>query len=1183
MLRVGLLLLLLAVGPAWGWDDPATVPQPRQFSVFDGLPSNRINAIAEDAQGYLWIGTRDGLARYDGVGFRIWRVGDGLRDNFVWSLHVDAQDRLWIGTRNAGLAVLEADRASFRHFDLESHPEMGSNTVWMVASTPDGMVWVGTGDAGLVRIDAEGRLRRFVPEPGNVRSVPALGITGLRVDGEGRLWVATRDNGMAWWTGRDFERVAAPLAGRSVDLLTFDRAGKAWISMPGEGFVMAPGGEFAPMPWRDPLAGAPALGMLLEDAQGAHWLDTRSGMAREAGGRVQDVPLYSHASRGRVRPAWSSALEDREGGLWFASLDYGLWHVPANWRNFTVLARRDGDPGSLANAYVHGVASARDGGLWLVGSGGVLDWLDPRNGEVRHRQRAVCGDLIATGVHEGRDGVVWVGCRGHLARYDPRSGEMKRWSRNAAVDPAPANATFQFLERSDGTLWLSDDAGVQWRDRDGRVLANLRAGDEGGLPQATVITQMSRGPEGGIWLATSQGLWRWDEASRHFSPVPGSPEGYLRGFSIANDGTVWTASMGKLSAWRWVGATLAHVETIGAAEGMPMLVPSGVAVDGSGTLWLPTVRGLIRYEPEERRLRVYGVRDGLPSQEFSDTPIHVLPMGMLAMGTADGLLLFHPQQVQAVDRLPPLAIESVDVRRGDARIDLPRQGTVTLQHGDRDLRVVLRLLSFTDAHAHHYRFRLGGHDEGWVEAAGGERVFSQLGAGDYRLDVQARTADSDWTPVQSLQLHMQRPWWATRPALAVFAACLALLAWLVALSYRNRLRRRNEWQLAEHKREVAEQASLAKTRFLATLGHEVRTPMTGVLGMSELLQATPLDTRQRGYVDAIRRAGEHLMRLVNDALDLARIEADKLQLDPQPFDLHALVDEVVALCEPAAQRRGLAFRSDIDDDVPRWLLGDAMRVRQILLNLLGNANKFTEEGSVELHVGALSPVGIRLTVSDTGPGLNDEQKQRLFRRFEQAEGARTTTRYGGSGLGLAICQELAAAMDGRIEVDSAPGEGTSFVVDLRLPKAEPVADAASTPATDVAADGLQLLLVEDDATVAEVVAGLLEARGHRVVRAANGLNALAEAATGAFELALLDLDLPGIDGLTLARMLREQGFARPIIAVTARADAEAEPLAREAGFDGFLRKPLTGAMLAEAIEAALAEPASIQRRTDEAR
>jgi CheY-like chemotaxis protein len=273
----------------------------------------------------------------------------------------------------------------------------------------------------------------------------------------------------------------------------------------------------------------------------------------------------------------------------------------------------------------------------------------------------------------------------------------------------------------------------------------------------------------------------------------------------------------------------------------------------------------------------------------------------------------------------------------------------------------------------------------------------------------------------------------------------------------------------------------------------------------------------------------------------------------------------------------LRFVQQVEAAVPTALLGDALRIKQILLNLVGNAIKFTEHGEVGLAVTTMvaAPGGVRFVVSDTGPGLNEEQKTRLFQRFEQAEGTRTTARYGGSGLGLAISQELAAAMGGRIEVDSTPGEGARFTLELPLPAADAVVPAASFPVpAPGTARALELLLVEDDPTVAEVIVGLLQAQGHCVVHVAHGLAALGEAAGAHFDVALLDLDLPGMDGLALARALRAQGFDAPLLAVTARADAEAEPQALAAGFDGFLRKPLTGAMLAEAIEQAAAAAVS---------
>ena len=264
----------------------------------------------------------------------------------------------------------------------------------------------------------------------------------------------------------------------------------------------------------------------------------------------------------------------------------------------------------------------------------------------------------------------------------------------------------------------------------------------------------------------------------------------------------------------------------------------------------------------------------------------------------------------------------------------------------------------------------------------------------------------------------------------------------------------------------------------------------------------------------------------------------------------------------------MAFATPIDADAPRGLRGDVSRVRQILLNLLGNAIKFTEHGRVSLRVSALAPQGVRFEITDTGPGLNEEQQARLFRRFEQAEGARTAARYGGSGLGLAICQELAAAMGGTIAVDSTPGEGTRFIVDLPLPAAlrrprttAPTRRGAVARRTAVAAAGRG----RSD-----------RGRGDRrpAARAGPSRHARARMAwrrwpkrrRAPFDAALLDLDLPGMDGLALARQLRAQGFARPLIAVTARADADAEPQAMAAGFDGFLRKPVTGAMLAGLLE-----------------
>jgi CheY-like chemotaxis protein/two-component sensor histidine kinase len=305
-------------------------------------------------------------------------------------------------------------------------------------------------------------------------------------------------------------------------------------------------------------------------------------------------------------------------------------------------------------------------------------------------------------------------------------------------------------------------------------------------------------------------------------------------------------------------------------------------------------------------------------------------------------------------------------------------------------------------------------------------------------------------------------------------------------------------------------------------------------------------------------------------LDLARIEAGRLELADEPVALPALMREVMAFLQPLAERKQLRLQLSVDPRAPEWVRGDALRLKQILLNLGTNAIKFTDQGEVELRLGP-APAGERilLAVSDTGPGLNPDQCARLFQRFSQADGLQTARRYGGSGLGLAICQELAAAMGGQIEVTSKVGAGTTFCVALPLQRCEvPVTSADPVPAHAPSdASALRILLVEDDATVAAVVAELLGLLGHAVTRVPHGLAALSELTGTSFDLAVLDLDLPGVDGMTLARMIRAQGHAFPLIALTARADPEAEPQARAAGMAAFLRKPVSRAQLAGVIAA----------------
>ncbi|WMJ71403.1 hybrid sensor histidine kinase/response regulator [Stenotrophomonas sp. 24(2023)] len=1151
-------------------------PTPRQVTVFDGLPSNTVNRMAEDRYGYLWIATNDGLARYDGRNYRVWRAEDGLRDNRIWSVFVDARNRLWIGTENAGLVRMSADRRQLQFFDRASQPLLASNTIWSIAGTPDGAIWFGTHEGGLYRLDANDRLQRFLPETGNPRSLPASSVAYLATLPDGTLWVGTK-HGLARWTGSDFERVpAAQLPSQLINGLTADADGSLWVSTYHGASVRRPDGRFEALSWALP-PGEQILGVMLRDEQGGYWLDTRSGLGRVTQGQYRTVPLYSAIARGPVRPNWTGAYEDREGGIWLASTNAGLWHLLPRWWQFAVFSRLEDDPASLRNAFVLGTSPSRTGGVWTVGGHGALDRLDPVTGRIEQHRTWVNGNHWLTSVREDRNGRVWIGSIDALLRYDPRTGELLRWGTGEAQDAA-LEGTVEALMICDGdTLWAMSPAGLQQRTLDGRVLRELDNG-EGGLQPGQLNLDLECGPQDHLWLASSRGLLQWQPGTSRFQPVNGAPASAVHAMHIGRAGEVWLSEDGRLSRYRWTLGQLQREAVIGAEDGYPAIAANGLVVDAQGVAWASSARGLLRVSPDGQSVRLYGVHDGLPSQEFREHTLIATASGRLVAGTPSGVVAFDPGVVRPSTRRAPLVIERVEVRRGEQVLDLTHDAPLEIADGDRDLRIVARLLSFADSASNVYRYRLAGYDPDWVEVGpGGERLFSRLPPGQYRMEVQARSADHVWSRVQALEFHVRPPWWRSLSGLLVLVSVGLLLTSWFAWLYRRRLQRKHAYQLALHKQELAEQASAAKTRFLANLGHEIRTPMTGVMGMSELLLASPLDAQQRGYTQSIRHAGEHLLHLVNDALDLARIESGRLELQSGPFALAGLLQDLAALMGPLAAAKGLRFV--LDDQLPPGLqaIGDAMRVRQILLNLLSNAVKFTSRGRITLHARALDEAcGLYFQVSDTGPGISTEQQQRLFRRFEQADGARTAAQYGGSGLGLAICRELALAMQGQIQVESQMGSGTTFTV--RLPLA--LSLEAVVPSVEGAAGELpqapplpplQVLLVEDDATVADVVSALLTARGHRVVHAGHALAALREVSSSPFDVALLDLDLPGLSGFELAQHLRNQGYALPLLAVTARTDADLQQQVQAVGIDGFLRKPVTGELLVAAIAQVLAE------------
>lgn len=1155
--------------------EPGLMPTPqfRRFGLADGLPSSAINAVVQDRQGFLWFGGSGGLARYDGVAFVTYTHEpqvDSLSSTDITQLVCAGDGRLWIGTGDAGLDRLDPASGHFEHWrhDPKNPDSLSSDVVYAMALDKDGSLWVGTSE-GLDRLSSDGRRVTHVPYLQLIDGTPVAKdkvVGALRLEPDGTLWIGTWSGALLkrWPNGR-LQRMAVVSARGPEDLGKLDqiwriegggsdlRIGTRFglLHLDADG-VARPLFDHAQMPSGYVFASA-------RDRTGRLWMATLHGIAMQDlhGGvhHFHSQPLLLGGMPGE----WTwRVISDREGGLWFTFYDGGVAYLAPGWERFSRYTHIPDDAGSLSGTSAGVVAPSADGKLW-VGEGNRIDKLDPATGKAEH----VLEDLGAPVVSMADDGHdLWFTVRGLLMRY--RDGKAQTVDPHGAMIGRPEI----LVKGPDGAIYITVA-------RYGLVRVDPVTQAITAVPMPPDATDVDLRPslldahDGVLWYANHEGLMRWDAAQGRMAFVPGVPRGQDVDAASFGAGGFWLAFADTLVHYRWQGERAIQDRVVGAQQGWKAPVLQGLAVDASGRLWIFAQTGLWRFDPQSGKFRQFGMQDGLIDGEFNNSPVSLRAGGPLYAPTQAGVIGFDTMQARPRSVTPSLAIVNIGVRDKHGTHSLPADTrSLRLGWGVHSLQISVRALSYIDPEANRYRFRLDGLDQAWVDTGNrGEREFMDLPAGAYTLEVQAADANGQWGSLAApLHIRVETPPWRRWWAWLVYVCLVLLLAGWLLVAWRRRLAHRQQILLAEQRRSLAEQASAAKSQFLATLSHEIRTPMTGVMGMAELLLGTSQTPRQREYTEAMQRSGGLLLKLVNDALDLARIEAGKLELEPAPFDPRALIEDVVRLERGQAQAKGLYLRLRIDDALPDMLVGDAVRIKQVLFNLTHNALKFTSRGGVTLRA-CWQDGMLLLEVGDTGPGIPSESQARLFQRFEQDD---SPQRRSGSGLGLAICSELVALMDGRIALDSQLGSGSTFQVRLPLAQATARTKADADPAVATGRP-LEVLLVEDDRIVAAVIEGLLECQGHRVHCAGHGLHALAELEQRAYDVVLLDLDLPGLDGFEVATLIRQH--ERPerrvrIIAITARTGGDEEARSRAAGMDGFLRKPLTGTQLAAALAGA---------------
>lgn len=1177
-----------------------STPAFRTYGIDQGLPNATVPDLAIDAAGHVWVATFDGLARFDGAGFSIWRHDPAdaasIRGNLVQVLIVDRADRLWVGVEDGGLSVMDSERTGFAHFEVGTDGSgLRTPHVFALAEAPDGAIWVGNYDGGLHRVDAAGtRVERWPPSGGE-ELLPDPTVTALRFDSAGWLWVGTRRGLVvlppALLEGDRSARAQRFLPGAVIIALSGDAEGGVYAGTAGGLHRGAPAtGGSAPTLTLVPMDadlfpdGATQFRSVVEE-RGTLWVATTRGLIR----RDPDGRWHRHVARPGQAFAppgnWMWVLaKDREGGLWAGHRGVGLSYLGPLWRNFTLFrgatAQEDGQ-GDFAPL----PAPCADGTLWLVRPAGSVSRFDPGVSSAVEfadpRGASGAGNRIRAAACDAQ-GRLLIGYRGGLGAFDRDGRTIWRFdaSNPRTPDPIRNGAIHRLAVAPSGEVWLGLlGAGVSRFEPDTGTLVPFPVAVNG--PRSLDLEQIRFDGRGLPWVAGEAGLDRFEPSRNAFVPVEGVPDGRIDAFAFGPNGDIHVHRIGSLLHARMTDRQLEPIRVWTAADGLPIATMNGLETDSDGDLWLISPRGLWRQDAEVGSFRAFGVADGLPVRSFASDPPQRRRDGSIFIGSDHGIVAFQPTRLEDAAVPPHLALERVRFLREDRHVDWePGDGTLSLRHDDRELTLVVRALAFADPESNRYRFRMQGLDLDWVETgARGERSFPTLPPGRYTLTAAGANPQGLWSePLEPIPVIVAEPPWRTWPAFVAYGITALFMLAIVFRLHRQRLQRRHALALSEQGRLEAERQSRAKSEFLADVGHEIRTPMAGLLGMAELLGREPLSPSQRQRVEAIHQSGSDLLRLINDLLDLSRIEAGRFELDLAPFDLTALVEEVVALERPVAEARHLSLTLMVDHTLPRSVVGDRFRLKQVFLNLLSNAIKFTAQGSVEVEVKARPGGGQRVVVRDTGRGISATEQANLFRRYEQAG----VDRRAGSGLGLSIVRGLLDRMGAAISLRSEPGQGSEFTVDLELPEAEPATTGSAAPETfpfavTASLEGRRIVVVEDDEVIREVLVAMLADAGAGAVGAANGLEGLVALTDGGVAAAVLDLDLPGLDGFGILRWIRDRKDAKariPVLALTANSDPAIEARCREAGFDAFMRKPVSRAELVGTLEGLLACPAT---------